>query len=183
MGLHLYSAPTHTHQRTGICSCMNSNVSLRTQADSSETPWRLEAHVSQTGRAQFHCQHISCLCLRTKPTGHAHSCRLGPQSHKDKEASLSGEKADLQSPGKEVRATVFSDPLAQLVESRLSIGRLLQPGPEEGTSRLVALCGSWQAGWTNVGLGKDGAQEMGSYRVPIFGPCGHKSHPSQLWRR
>lgn len=49
------------------------------------------------------------------------------------------------------RGAEFSDPPVQLVE------RL-----------VVALCSSWQAGWTNVGLGKEGAQKVGSYWVPIY---------------
>lgn len=91
-----------------------------------------------------------------------------PTATSMRKANLSGKKAELRSPGQEVRATGFSDPLAQLGDSRLSTGHLLQPGPEEGTSGLVTLCSSWQAGWTNVGLGEDAAQEMGSYWVPIY---------------
>lgn len=90
-----------------------------------------------------------------------------PKATRIREARLGGEKAELLSPGQEIRATGLFDLLAQLVESRLSTGHLLQPGPEEGTSRLVTLCSSWQAGWTNTGLGEDGAHpEMGSFWVP-----------------
>lgn len=103
--------------------------------------------------------------FKRNPQGILNSCSLGPHSHKQEEGKS---KAELQSPGQEVRASGFSDPLAQLSESRLSTGHLLQPGPEEGTSGLVTLCISWQTGWTNVGLGEDEAQEMGSYWVPIY---------------
>lgn len=142
----------------------NSNVSLGIQADSSETQSRFEAHVPQIAFAQFH-YHFSFVCLQTKPTGHTHSRSLSPHSHKREEGKS---KAELRPPGQEVRASGFSDLLAHLREGRLSTGHLLQPGPEEGTSGLVTLCISWQTGWTNVGLGEDEAQEMGSYWVPIY---------------
>lgn len=108
---------------------------------------------------------------------------LVPTATSIRKANLSGKKAELRSPGQEVRATGFSDHLAQLGESRLSTGHLLQPGPEEGISGLVTLCSSWQAGWTNVGLGEDEAQEMGSYWVPIYSDSvATKATPASLGR-
>lgn len=106
--------------------------------------------------------------FKRNPQGTLTATALVPTATSRRKANLSGKKAELRSPGQEVRVAGFSDPLAQLSESRLSNGHLLQPGPEEGTSGLVTLCISWQAGWTNVGLGEPEAQEMGSYWVPIY---------------
>lgn len=143
MGPHVYSQHQHTPISTlASAPCMKSDVSLRTQAGSSEAPPRFEAHVPQTALAQFHSHHFSFVCLQTKPTGHAHSRRLSPHSHKDEEGKSQWGESRASIPRARSKGFWVSDPLAQLVESRLSTGRLLQPGPEEGTSRLVTLC-SW----------------------------------------
>lgn len=143
--------------------CWNSDVQLTIQAGSSETLPGFEAHVPQIALAQFPLLIFPFSAFTQSPEGMLTAADSVPTATRIRKANFSGEKAKFRSPGQEVRATGFFAPLAQLVESRWSTGCLLQPGPEEGTSRLVTLqqLASWMDGptwaWVRMGLKKRAA--------------------------
>lgn len=161
----------HKHMSIGTLAFVdrtNSDGELRIQAGSSETPSGCEP-TALNGSCSTHSNHFPSLCLHMRPNRALSQLQTRSPQPQGLGRQVSVGRKQSFDPGARVRATGFSDPLAQLVKSGLSTGHLLQPGPEEGTSRLVTLCGSWQAGWTNMGLGEDGAHpEMGSYQVPTY---------------
>lgn len=104
-----------------------------------ETPPGFEAHVAQIALAHFPLTGFPFSAFTQSPKGTLTAADLVPTATRSRKTNFSGEKAELQCTGQEVRATGFSDPLTQLVGSRQSTGHLLQSGPEESTSRFVTL--------------------------------------------
>lgn len=123
-----------------------------------ETPPGFEAHVAQIA---LPLTGFPFSAFTQSPKGTLTAADLVPTATRSRKISFSGEKAELQRTGQEVRATGCSDPLTQLVGSRQSTGHLLQSGPEDSTSRFVtAVAGKLDGptlAWVKMGLKKRAA--------------------------
>lgn len=120
-GTHMYPQHRHTPISTlASAHHVNSDVELRTQVGSFETPPGFETHVAQIALVHFPLIIFPFSAFTRSPKGPLMAADLVPTATRIRKASFSGEKAELQSPGQEVRATGFSDRLTQRVGSRWS---------------------------------------------------------------
>lgn len=120
-GTHRYPQHRHTPISTlAFARHENSDAELRTQAGSFETPPGFETHVAQIALVHFPLIIFPFSALTQSPKGPLTAADLVPTATRIRKASFRGEKAELQSPGQEVRATGFSDRLTQRVGSRWS---------------------------------------------------------------
>lgn len=129
----------------------------------------------------FACPNVTFpFCACTQPNKACSRLLTWSSQPQDRKASLSeGESSDsLEQKG-------LLGFLPQLVEQVVCLLAIFSNQALKKAPQSLTLHSSWQAGWINMDLGEDGAQEMVSSWVPKYlnRSC-HKSHPaSSGWEK